>query len=199
MQIELIRSFDYQRQRWKNGLGWTLEIARHPPSAEDYAWRVSIADIDQNCAFSAFPGYRRSLVLLRGEGMELRFADGNQRDVLPPHGRIDFAGDLALDCHLIDGPTRDFNLIWRPERVEASLHHRPLVGSMLFFPQAGSEWLIYLLAGHARIKDGPEHGHLTAGDTLRILADDGDHQRLMLDGAGEVLVVKLSPPQPAAS
>ena len=53
-------AFGYQRQRWKNNLGWTREIAREPAAGDDFDWRLSLADIDQDCGFSRFPGCQRS-------------------------------------------------------------------------------------------------------------------------------------------
>jgi environmental stress-induced protein Ves len=63
-------------------------------------------------------------VLLSGEGMRLNFEDGEIVDLHPPHGRHRFAGERALEAELLAGPTQDFNLMWRRDRVEASLLHR---------------------------------------------------------------------------
>lgn len=193
MQAEHIPAYEYQRQRWKNGLGWTREVLREGADAERFDWRVSIAEIDQDCPFSAFPGYQRILVLLSGEGMRLRFDDdGSEHAVLPPHGLVRFDGRRSLHCQLIDGPTQDFNLMWAPDRVETLLHHRPLVGSMVFFAEPGSEWLIYLLSGWAQLKDGPQHPRLNAGDSLRLRPRDGGDRRALLEGAGEILCIKMT-------
>lgn len=186
----------YQRQRWKNDLGWTREIVREPAGEGDFDWRLSIAEIDQNCPFSAFPGCRRSLVLLQGNGMRFRFDNGESAELLPPHGRCDFSGDRALDCDLIDGPTQDFNLIWRPDRVDARLLHRPLVGSMVFFADPGSEWLIFNIAGQATLNVVGNTTVLEPQDAVRLhpLADAG---RAQLEGAGEILIVKIEKLSPA--
>lgn len=190
MRVRLLPAYEYQRMRWKNGLGWTREIARSPRDGDHWDWRVSIAEIDHDCPFSAFPSCRRSLVLLEGNGMQLRFESGRDVELQPPHGRIDFSGDEPLDCVLLDGPTRDFNLMYRPDAVDATLHHRPLVGSMVFFPEPGVQWLIYLLSGHARLK-GYADIALAAGDSL-FLEGDTAGERALLDGAGEVLLVKIA-------
>ena len=191
MRVDWLPSYEYERQRWKNGLGWTREILREPAGAEDFDLRLSIAEIDHDCDFSAFPGVARSLVLLEGAGMTLRFEDGEERHLAPPHGRINFAGERRLHCTLSDGPTRDFNLMWRPERVEASLHHRPLVGSMVFFAHPETRWIAYVLAGWARAKDQPGAPRAEAGDCLILHTDQADgSRRLLLDGAGELLLVK---------
>jgi environmental stress-induced protein Ves len=161
------------------------------PDVDDYAWRVSIAEIDHDCPFSAFPGHDRILVLLSGNGMRLSFHDGREVDLDPPHSRIAFRGEDALDCTLREGPTRDFNLIWKRDRVQAELMHRPLVGPMLFFPEPQVQWLVHLIAGRAQIKDRPELAPLDAGDSVLLSAAPGDSERLILGGGGEVLLARI--------
>jgi environmental stress-induced protein Ves len=125
---QVISSLDYRRERWRNGLGWTREILRLPAQGDDWALRLSVAEIEQDAAFSAFPGVERELVLLQGNGVRLRFEDGRVAEVLPPHGRVRFAGEEALHGELVDGTTHDFNLMWKRELLQAELLHRPLVG-----------------------------------------------------------------------
>lgn len=182
---------DYRRMRWKNDRGWTREIAR-VPDRDDYAWRVSIAEIDADCDFSAFPGCDRILVLLRGNGMRLVFDDGRDVDLQPPHDRIAFRGEASATCTLHDGPTHDFNLIWRRDRVQAQLLHRPLVGPMVFLPETGVEWLVHVLSGRAQVKDRPDLATLDAGDSLHLAPDD-DGGRVILDGGGELLLARIAP------
>ena len=185
-------AFEYRRMRWKNNLGWTREIHR-APDRDDYDWRVSIAEIDHDCAFSAFPGHDRVLVLLEGNGMRLHLADGDTQDLLPPHSRIAFRGEDELRCELIEGPTRDFNLIWRRDRVKAELLHRPLVGPMVFFPESGVQWLLYVLGGRARLKDRPDVAPLEQGDSLLLWSAEGARERAILDGGAELLLARVAP------
>ncbi|PKM14725.1 MAG: hypothetical protein CVV12_12390 [Gammaproteobacteria bacterium HGW-Gammaproteobacteria-2] len=207
MKIAILPAQNYRRQRWRNGAGWTREIVRlraagdggwlpvdEDASSDDWDVRLSIAEIDKDCAFSAFPGIERELVLLRGDGIELTFTDGRVVAVDPPHGRIRFAGADTPNCHLSYGPTHDFNLMWRPQRVEAQLLHRPLVGAMVFFAGAGVTWVAHLISGRAQFKDRAELAPLQAGDSALIGAGDAQRKRVILDGGGELLLVRLSPP-----
>jgi environmental stress-induced protein Ves len=187
---------EYRRERWKNGLGWTREILRWPMSGEDWDWRVSIAEVDKDCPFSCFDGVDREIVLLAGEGMHLHFEDGEQADLLPPHGRHRFAGERALRAQLVSGPTQDFNLMWKRGRVEATLLHRPLVGPMLFFAEPGVRWLVTLLGGRALVKDALLPVVLEQGDSLLI--DERAEGRVILEGGGELLLARIAP-APAAS
>jgi environmental stress-induced protein Ves len=190
--ITLIPANEYRRERWKNGLGWTREIVRHPAGV-DWDWRLSIAEVDKDGPFSAFAGCDRELVLLSGEGMRLRFEDGDCVTLSPPHSRHRFAGERALSAELVAGPTHDFNAIWRRDRCDVAVLHRPLVGPMVFFPESGVLWFVYLLAGQAVFRDQPTPHVLEQGDSAVIRTPDGG-ARTLLDGGGEVLLVRISEP-----
>lgn len=185
----VIPAIDYQRERWRNGLGWTREILRLPEQG-DWHLRLSIAEIEQDAAFSAFPGIERELVLLQGEGLRLRFADGRCETLLPPFQRLRFAGEDELTGELVDGVTRDFNLMWRRDALNAELLHRPLVGNMLFFTEPQAAWAIHLLAGQAKFDDATLPP-LQAGDTAWLGA--GERRRYSLDGGGELLAIRITP------
>ncbi|PPU20003.1 HutD/Ves family protein [Xanthomonas arboricola] len=264
LSSRVIPATEYRRERWRNQLGWTREILRLG-DADAWSLRLSIAEIEQDAAFSAFPGIDRELVLLHGNGMRLQFGDaasgmdsdaststgtgkdtdtgtgtgtgtgadigtatsggvsksdsgsgnkGNGSDhgghdagtngdtgapgsshrsceLLPPHQRVRFAGEETVHATLLDGPTQDFNLMWRRDLVQTELLHRPLVGTMLFFADPGSAWAIHLLAGQASF--GRESGlpPLAAGDTAWLSASM--RTRYVLDGGGELLAIRVSP------
>ena len=192
----VIPANEYRRERWKNGLGWTREIARHP-DAPDWDWRLSIAEIEQDAAFSSFPGVDRELVLLRGNGVRLRFDDGEDVALLPPHQRHRFAGERALTGELIDGTTHDFNLMWRRDTIEAELLHRPLVGPMLFFAEPDVRWAIHLLTGQARFDQASGLPPLWTGDTAMLVSGEGEgRKRFVLEGGGEILAIRLQKKRP---
>ena len=189
----VLRFGDYRRMRWKNGAGWTSEILR-VPDRDDWDWRLSIAEIDADAPFSAFPGVDRELVLLDGNGLRLRFDDGAMHDLLPPHGRLRFAGERAAQGELLDGPTRDFNLMWKRDAVHAQLWHRPLVGTVVVFVEPGEAWAVHLLAGQARFADDSGLGALEAGDTGLLVADQARRPHLRGGGgAGGVVGVAAGP------
>ena len=181
---------DYARMRWKNGAGWTSEIARWP-DAGDWDWRLSIAEIDEDAPFSAFPGAERALVLLGGNGMRLQFDGGHCHELLPPHDCLRFPGEAGLRCELLDGPTRDFNLMWRRDSCDARLWHRPLVGIMALFVDPSDTWALHLMAGSARFMQDAALGALGAGDTA-LLPGQADRRRYVLDGHGEALLIRIA-------
>src|SRR6478672_774900 len=191
----VLRASGYTRMRWKNGAGWTSEILKvHRDDERDtnaWTWRLSIAEIDADAPFSAFPGVDRELVLLSGNGLRLRFDDGETRTLHPPHDRLRFAGERPAVGELLDGPTRDFNLMWKRGVVDAQLWHRPLVGTMVVFVDPGETWAIHLLSGQARFADDSGLGEVNLGDTAILTAPQG-RRRHVLDGGGEALLVRIS-------
>ncbi|GAB3747655.1 HutD/Ves family protein [Lysobacter olei] len=201
--VQVIPANEYRRERWRNQLGWTREIARGrltpegfaldgDDAAADWDWRLSIAEIERDAAFSAFPGIDRELVLLSGHGVRLRFDDGEVHELHPPHERLRFAGERGLTGELLDGPTHDFNLMWRRERINAELWHRPLVGPMVIFTEPRGLWAVHLLAGRAALDGSHDLPPLSRGDTVLIRAGEA-RLRHVLHGGGEALMIRLSP------
>jgi len=193
MKIRHLRESDYRRMRWKNGGGWTTELYSQPlhDGSEGFGWRVSIADIESDGAFSTFPQCDRWIALLEGNGMRLEF-DGAPTAMLDQ--RLDFvhfSGDVRIGGSLIDGPVRDFNLIARRDLWQCEVRHRPLVGSMLFAASAADIWFVHLAAGSARIEHRGELPEIAAGDSL-LLETDGAGGSVVIDGGGEVVVIRLT-------
>jgi hypothetical protein len=189
-ETRVIPANEYRRVRWKNQLGWTREIVR-VPDRDDWDWRLSIAEIEQDAPFSLFPGIERELVLLSGNGLRLAFDDGETCTLEPPHGRLRFDGGRAVSGELLDGRTHDFNLMWRRDAVVAELWHRPLVGPMVIFVEPRATWVAHLISGHARFADESGLPPLAAGDTA-ILVAGGQRLRYVLEGGGEALLVRIA-------
>lgn len=98
---------------WRNGGGVTLEIAREPARGEDFAWRLSLAQIDGSCDFSPYPGYRRAIVLVDGALLQLRFRGHGGCSLSPAKRGTRFDGDWKTRCVLPQGPCTDLSLIVR--------------------------------------------------------------------------------------
>jgi environmental stress-induced protein Ves len=188
-----LRASDYQRVRWKNDGGWTTEIARDPAGDGDFRWRISIADIESDGPFSAFPGVARDLVLLAGTGIELDIGDTPTLRLTERFQRVHFEGEASVDCRLVAGPTRDFNVMARRDAVHADVVARPLVGSMVLFAEPRVVWIAHAFSGHAEARAGEESVALATGDTLRIDFGDQSAGRVVIEGGGEIVLVKLAP------
>lgn len=111
-------------QRWKNGAGLTREIATGPAGAgmDTFDWRLSVAELECDAPFSAFPGVDRCIVVLEGAGMVLHDTEGRAAHELRPIEPWAFAGETVLNAHLPDGPCRDFNVMTRRGRWRAELN-----------------------------------------------------------------------------
>lgn len=189
-RARIVRAKDYKRGRWKNGAGWTSEVHREP-DADDWKWRLSIAEVETDVPFSSFPGMERQLVLLDGAGMRLRFDDGKVQELRPPFESLQFSGDRPVVCELLEGPTRDFNLMWKRDAVDAQLWRRPLVGAMVLFADVGETWVVHMLTGHAHFSGEHALGGMEAGDTAILRPENGVKARYALDGAGEALLMRV--------
>jgi hypothetical protein len=190
MSWRLLHPSNYRRMRWKNGGGWTMELAKFPEGDRDaFDWRISIADIESSGPFSAFAGYDRFIGLLEGIGMELRF-DGAESVRLDRRLQFaHFAGEQQTEGVLISGAVRDFNVIAKRDVFSAEVLHRPLVGPMVFFRDA--VWFVYLVSGQAEAKCGGDQCSLDAGASLLLLPDTGA-ERVVLNGGGEVVLAKFT-------
>jgi hypothetical protein len=106
--LQTICLHDVAPQPWKNGGGETRELLTWPQKS-GWALRLSVADITRNGPFSEFKNIRRWIAVLEGTGMHLG-EPFNQSVVagMPP---FPFDGQYAAPCELIDGPTRDLNLM----------------------------------------------------------------------------------------
>lgn len=140
---------------WKNGGGTTQEIACWPPGAglSDFGWRVSIATIAAAGPFSVFPDVDRSIMLLDGEGVRLRSADGRIDHRLDmPHRPFAFPGDAEIDCTLQGGASSDFNVMTRRGQWQAEV--RVIEGAESIAP--APHGVLLALRGDWRLNDaGP--------------------------------------------
>ena len=124
--IDLIEADAIAPQPWRNGGGRTRELLAWP-RREDWHVRVSLADIEADGPFSAFPGVRRWFAVIEGAGVVLDFAGREQR-MTPRDSPLQFDGAAAPGCRLIDGPTRDLNLMLRDNAhgvMQAVTHGKP--------------------------------------------------------------------------
>ena len=118
--MRIILPSDFQTQPWKNGGGITHEIAREDVGGS-LLWRLSIAEVASDGPFSAFTGLSRVLTVIDGAGLWLDTPQG-RLDALPLQP-LPFSGDLPVASRMIDGPIRDFNLIFNGARLFGSVEH----------------------------------------------------------------------------
>lgn len=192
----LIRGADLVAAPWKNGGGVTREVGAFPEGAglDAFTWRVSIADVAQAGPFSCFAGIDRTLVLLSGAGMLLDETDDTGAHAVKTHALTQpldiarFAGEARIDARLVDGATRDFNLMVRRGAAEGETEvwrgdsqHTLSADVVLLFCASGSVSVTLGDEVQARV--------LEADDTLRI--DTPNALSCAVKGAGAVLAIRI--------
>jgi uncharacterized protein len=108
---------------WRNGGGRTRELLAWP-RADDWQLRVSVAEIEADGPFSHLPGIDRCFAVLDGAGVLLSLPGGELR-LTPRDAAVAFPGEAAPMCRLLDGPTRDLNLMLRRGMGMASMQRLP--------------------------------------------------------------------------
>ncbi|HEX7340664.1 MAG TPA: HutD family protein [Rhodanobacteraceae bacterium] len=190
--LESVPSSSFRQQTWANGSGQTTELAAGP-QRDAWQWRISMARVDTDGAFSVLPGVRRQLAPLDGS-LELHFDDDTTR-IVRRLEVVHFDGARGIDCHLPDGAGRDFNLMLR-DGADGTLMLRPLLGSMVLLPQPGSRWFIYVVAGACHLGAGTEQLDLDMGDAAWV--QPSVSTRALIEGGGEIALVRLLTPAPDA-
>lgn len=125
MSWSVLSTADVSPQRWKNNGGWTRELLAWPHAA-DWILRISVADIEADGPFSAFPGVQRWIGVLEGHGIRLY-----DFELAPGAELFSFDGAMAPDCELVKGPTRDFNVMHRRGRGALTVSDTPPPGGQL--------------------------------------------------------------------
>ena len=120
-----LRPSDARRVPWKNGRGFTDELALWPRGASfekgDFLWRISKAAVEESGPFSSFPGFDRLLVLTSGAGLMLEHGAEAPRTRLERHVAYRFSGDWPTKAALIDGRVEDFNVLCRRGSARAEV------------------------------------------------------------------------------
>jgi environmental stress-induced protein Ves len=109
---------------WRNGQGRTVELHMEgDPQKPD--WRLSLAVIDGNAPFSAWTGFERELVLLRGGPLQLS-TPGERWTLKAASDRAHFPGEAQM---VADAETRAtvVNLMVRRDSVWRLASVAPIV------------------------------------------------------------------------
>ena len=176
-----------RNEPWANGAAVTTVILREPDDA-DWRVRVSVARVEQEGPFSELPGTRRTLIPLDAP-MTLRFAGGttlhaNRFEVLQ------FDGSPAPTGLLPEGATCDFNLMLRGEARGDALP-RTLTDAMVLPAEAGVHWLVYVVSGRATLRIGDGNDMALNPHDAALVIPDGTPGRTLVEGACEIVLVKL--------
>jgi uncharacterized protein len=170
---------DVAPQAWRNGGGSTRELLAWPPTTNPHDWqlRVSVATIAHSGAFSSFADITRWFVVLQGPGVRLDLPSG-PRALVCGDAPLQFDGEAAPHCHLLDGPTLDLNFMARRGAGSSRMQAAP-AGSDLADPFA---WRA-LYAADAATLDVDGVAQPLAADTL-CWTDSQDNSDWHLRQAG---------------
>lgn len=173
----IFKKTENKRSTWKNGLGYTDEIAIYPPEASlvkgDFLWRLSSARIEKASAFSMFPAHERVLVVLKGEGIRMAHTleEGEPEDVndVPALYPYEFPGDIKSRCELMSGPITDFSVFTRTGEVGVNTSVEKIAEGDEFIWQAEGKWnFAYLVEGAIETPEGILH----EGDCFSVKAGE---------------------------
>ncbi|WP_192954844.1 HutD/Ves family protein [Gallaecimonas mangrovi] len=95
-------------QPWKNGGGLTRQLLAFPE--DNWALRVSVADINVAGPFSVFSGVQRNFVLLSGQSITLTGA-GKSQQLTPKSPPLSFDGADNAYCQLEAGSVQALNFM----------------------------------------------------------------------------------------
>ncbi|QPZ90014.1 HutD/Ves family protein [Thioclava electrotropha] len=178
--MKLLSRSEATAQPWKNGGGRTWELATFPEGAgfEGMLWRLSMAEVARDGPFSRFEGIDRTLTVLSGGAMELRFSQGGFVRLDACSAPLAFPGEAAVDARVSDEPVIDLNIMTRrgsfSHRVELldAGHPTPQHTFALFVREAPAR------LGDLKLKPGAVL--LAENDDLAGLSADGPIYALTL-------------------
>lgn len=96
-------------QPWRNGMGVQYEVTADGPLPDGWSWRLSTADISHDAPFSVFDGVTREFCVAIGNGVVLTI-DGVAHECVA-QSIVTFDGGSSVQAAIIDGPTKDINLM----------------------------------------------------------------------------------------
>lgn len=174
--MRLIRAATLAPKPWKNGGGVTFDVAASPEGAglDAFDWRISIAQVDRDGPFSAFPGIDRTLTIIDGVGMSLHFDEASAS--LMAGEPFSFPGDTPVDAKLASGGIIDFNVMTRRGRYDHRVSR--IVGEIEIKPASHPRFLVSI-AG-ARVLSGVK------------MVDAGPRDCVDLDGAAVNVATPLA-------
>jgi uncharacterized protein len=169
---QVIRFAECRTMPWKNGGGSTTELAVFPEGAglDAFDWRISMARVETDGPFSAFPGIDRTLAIMEGDGLSLALGDHGPRRVTLDDCPLSFPADQPASARLLGGPVVDLNVMTRRSAWRHRLAALDLGAGDLVRAQAAVSFIV--------ARDGPVE-LLTPDGPLAL----GPRDALRIDGA----------------
>ena len=169
MQHSILRLQEYRQMLWKNGKGFTYEVAKNGTD-EHYDWRISMAEVKEDGSFSDFTGFQRVISVLEGEGIRLTIDNKNAQNI-NPLSAFAFKGESKTHCALLKDVVKDFNLIYRPDVFRARFQWLDTKQKQSFCSQAQTI-LIFSAASAIDICSDGLNAQLGCYDSLLLTQND---------------------------
>lgn len=138
--MKIARRAGYKRMAWKNGQGFTEEVAIFPAGSDtdSFDWRLSIAHVCADGPFSVFTGVDRTIALLDGPGLALDLPGGRRVELTSGGVPFSFSGDWDVSSRNTGGATIDLNIMTRRRRCTHEMRRLTLhSGEALTTPGLG--------------------------------------------------------------
>ena len=163
---------------WANGRGTSFEIASDRNESEEWTWRLAMAPVNEDGAFSRIECVNRFLAVVQGNGMLLSV--DRKKLQCQPMQVVRFRGDAITDATLTDGPITDINLMIRRKEADGEM---AIVSDAQLLIGAS---IVVAVGGSAQVKCGDSIIDLERHDT--ILECDAESISLV---SGTVCVVSV--------
>ena len=185
----VIERDDYQHMRWKNGAGFTTQIAIHPAdsTADNFDWRVSMAAVNADGPFSTFPGIDRTLVVLEGVGIDLCVGGNRARRLTSSSAPFTFAADANTSATLIDGAILDLNIMTRRDRFN---HIVEKACESATWAKVSGTVIVFAHGASLQIDNGFHSCRIKAGDTAGF-DNGGTDLNIATSGPGNYYVIAM--------
>lgn len=194
--MHILRASDYKQMPWRNGGGVTTEIAVAPADAGvgDFNWRISMAKVGADGAFSSFENVDRILTILDGQGMDLEVAGMTPARLTAASEPFVFPGDVPTSATLVAGSIIDLNVMTRRGGWTATVEKLTVQGALAVIADANAS-IIFCCQGSLEIP-GHQPG-LARHDALFIEAAN-DIAAISIQGFADILLIRLSQNPPVS-
>lgn len=155
---------------WRNGGGVTRTLASGDATEDTpWSWRVSVATIERNGAFSCFAGVDRTSMLIGGEQLVLDDTEGRTVLRMGLHEAGSYPGEAQLHARVQGAPLQCLNVMVQRQRAQVKV-------TAVSHPESPQcECVLLVLRGGygASVQGGPASTVLYPGQGLHVPAGAG--------------------------
>jgi uncharacterized protein len=189
MTTTVIGYEDQEEVPWNNGLGVTREVANAFRPDGTLKWRVSMATIDKDGAFSDFSGAKRIQILLTGAGFVLDFGGHGRAAMKEPFNPVTFEGGWPTSARDVIGQNQVLNVVTASAYADGRVAVQQVDSDGLQLARGGSLRLFYVLTGALSAEIEGKTMMVQQGETLRM--DDDASSGLALPADEPTLVYRI--------